>query len=324
LVNRERGIKRLMEPVIVLVGPTASGKTNLSIELAKQINGEIISADSMQVYKYMDIGTAKPDSMEMSGIKHYLIDEIPPDEEFSVAKYQELALRYIETVLNKGKMPIIVGGTGLYINSLIYNINFSDTTIDWELRESLNKEAEEKGNEYLHNKLKEIDHKAASKIHMNNTKRVIRAIEVYEGTKKPISYHQEVSRVKPSSYNFILIGLSMDREKLYERINKRVDIMFEKGLVQEVEKLIELGYDKNSVAMQALGYKEILLYLTGTISLDEAVYIIKRDSRHYAKRQMTWFRKLENIFWINTDEVGNENSVLKKIKYYIATYGIFL
>lgn len=313
-----------MQNVIVIVGPTASGKTKLSIELAKAIDGEIISADSMQVYKYMDIGTAKPDEDEMAGIRHYLIDEVYPDEEFSVARFQELAMKYIEEIIQRNKMPIIVGGTGLYINSLLYNINFSETVSDWELREELKKEAEEKGNEYLHQKLKEIDPEAASKIHMNNVKRVIRAIEVFKHTNKPISYHQEVSRQEPPGYNYIVFGLKSDREKLYERINARVDLMIERGLVDEVRKLIELGYDKNTIAMQGLGYKEMLSYLRNEMTLEEVIYILKRDTRHYAKRQITWFKRLENVCWLDIQETAEISEAIKIIKYHIASHGIFL
>ena len=311
-----------MESVLIIVVPTASGKTKLSIELAKDLNGEIISADSMQLYRFMDIGTAKPDKEEMSGIRHYLIDEVNPDVEFSVAKYQELALQYIQEVLEKGKLPIVVGGTGLYVNSLIYNINFSETIIDWEFREKLKKEAEEKGNEYLHNKLREIDQESAQKLHVNDIKRIIRAIEVYEYTKKPISYHQEISRQNPPSYNFIVIGLRMDRDKLYQRINQRVDLMMEKGLMQEVQSLIESGYDKNTVAMQGIGYKEMLAHLRGEISLEEAVDLIKVGSRHYAKRQITWFKRLENIFWIDVDEKTEAIDLVKIIHKHIASSGI--
>ncbi|HHV28678.1 tRNA (adenosine(37)-N6)-dimethylallyltransferase MiaA [Acetivibrio mesophilus] len=313
-----------MDNVIVIIGPTASGKTKLAIEIAKRTNGEIISADSMQVYKYMDIGTAKPDEKEREGIKHYLIDEVAPDEEFSVARFQELSLKYIDEILNKGKIPIVAGGTGLYINSLIYNLEFSDTICDWELRKKLADEAKEKGNEYLHNKLREIDPKAAENIHMNNVKRVIRAIEVYTHTNKPISVHQEESRKNPPKHNFILIGITMDREKLYDRINKRVDMMLENGLVREVEKLIEMGYDKSTIAMQGLGYKEILSYLKGEITLEEAAEILKRDTRRYAKRQMTWFKRIENVYWINKDEFDSDEEIIKNIKYCLATSGIFL
>lgn len=311
-----------MESVIVIVGPTASGKTKLSIELAKDINGEIISADSMQLYRFMNIGTAKPDMEEMSGIRHYLIDEVNPDVEFSVAKYQELALKYIKEILENGKRPIVVGGTGLYINSLIYNINFSETIIDWELRDKLKKEAEEKGNEYLHEKLRKIDPEASEKLHSNDIKRIIRAIEVYEYTKKPISYHQEISRQNPPQYNFIVVGLRMDRVKLYRRINQRVDLMMERGLLQEVQSLVKMGYDKNTVAMQGIGYKEILAHLRGEISLEEAVELIKKGSRHYAKRQITWFKRLENVLWVDADEGSETKDLVKIIKKYIATSGI--
>ena len=313
-----------MEPVIVIVGPTASGKTSLSIELAKRINGEIISADSMQIYRYMDIGTAKPDADEISGIKHYLIDEIYPDEEFSVAKYRELAIKYINKIIKEGRHPVIAGGTGLYINSLVYNINFSETISDWPLREQLKKESEEKGSRYLHNKLMEIDPEAAVKIHENDIKRIIRALEVFKHTNKPISLHQQLSRLEPPPYNYLIFGLRMERARLYERIEKRVDIMFEQGLVNEVRKLQKMGYEKNITAMQGLGYKEIFAYLRGEATLDEAKFIIKRDTRHYAKRQLTWFKRLENIHWMDVDEDTNIEKLVKNIEFCIASSGIFL
>lgn len=316
--DRRGGIEERMKSVIVIAGPTASGKTRLSIELAKKLDGEIISADSMQVYRHMDIGTAKPDREEMSGIRHYLIDEVPPDKEFSVAKFQELALKYVSEVLDMGKVPIIAGGTGLYINSLVYNINFSETISDWELRERLQKEAEEKGNRALYEQLKEIDPEAAARIHENDTKRIIRAIEVYTHTKQPISEHLKQSRLVPPPYRYLVFGLRMDREKLYERINRRVDRMLEKGLVDEVRKLMEMGYEKSTIAMQGLGYKEIVSYLKGEISLDEAVYIIKRDTRHYAKRQMTWFKRIEGIEWLDVDENKELQDITARI---IRIYG---
>lgn len=303
-----------MKNVIVILGPTASGKTALSVELAKEINGEIISADSMQIYKHMNIGTAKPDKIERGGIPHHLIDEAEPDEEFSVARFKELALEYIENIIKRGKVPIVAGGTGLYINSLIYNINFSETICDWEFREKLKKEAETYGNEYLYEKLKKVDPEAASKIHCNNLKRVIRALEVYEYTKLPISFHQKMSRNEPPSYNFIIFGLKMNREKLYDRINKRVDLMLQKGLIDEVKKLMEMGYDRNLVSMQGLGYKEIISHLEGEISLEEAIYILKRDTRRYAKRQMTWFRRIEGVHWIEVDGYKNSQEILENIK----------
>ncbi|MCR4434359.1 MAG: tRNA (adenosine(37)-N6)-dimethylallyltransferase MiaA [Eubacteriales bacterium] len=312
-----------MENVIVIIGPTASGKTGLSIELAKRINGEIVSADSMQVYKFMDIGTAKPDAEEMDGIPHHLISVVYPDEEFSVARYKELALNSIEQILKKGKVPIVVGGTGLYINSLIYNINFSETISDWELRERLKREAEEKGNAYLHDRLRRVDREAADRIHVNDLKRIIRALEVFEYTKKPMSSHQEASRLIPPKYGFKIIGLTMERSLLYDRINKRVDRMMEKGLLEEVKNLKRMGYHKSTVAMQGLGYKEILYYLKGIATMDEAVFLIKRDTRHYAKRQLTWFKRIENVTWFNVGEIAQEE-ILKKIKYNIASVGIIL
>lgn len=313
-----------MDLVIVIAGPTASGKTGTAIGLAKEINGEIISADSMQVYKYMDIGTAKPDIEEMAGIRHYLIDEVLPDEEFSVARFKELALKYIKEIKERGKIPIIAGGTGLYINSLIYNINFSDAVIDWELRELLKKEVEQKGNKYLYEKLCEIDPESAERIHENDVKRIIRAIEVYTHTKKTISYHRKISITRPPEHRFMVIGLDMDRQKLYERINKRVDRMLVCGLINEVKNLKTMGYDKYTVAMQGLGYKEILLYLNGELSLNEAKELLKRDTRRYAKRQLTWFRRIKEIHWINVEEFSSKLDLVENIKDYIASNGIFL
>ncbi|HEX2926593.1 MAG TPA: tRNA (adenosine(37)-N6)-dimethylallyltransferase MiaA [Ruminiclostridium sp.] len=306
-----------MNRVIVIVGPTASGKTNLSIELAKRLNGEIISADSMQIYKYMDIGTAKPTKEEMQGVKHYMIDEVPPSEDFNVVRFKELAEKYIETILEKGKQPIVAGGTGLYVSSLINNINFSETESDWELRKSLKKEAEELGPEHLHRKLQEIDPDSAEKIHPNNIKRVIRALEVYYQTCKPISYHNEVSRNIPSKYEFILIGLTMDRQALYDRINRRVDIMVQNGLVAEVKKLVDLGYSDSIISMQGIGYKEILTYLNNECTLEEAIENIKQGTRRYAKRQITWFKRINGIKWFNVDNYGNNISVTDDIFEYI-------
>lgn len=297
----------------IIAGSTATGKTQTAIELAKEINGEIISADSMQIYKFMNIGTAKPDTEEMQGIRHYLIDEIYPDEEFSVAKYKEKALYYIDKILSNGKIPIIVGGTGLYINSLIYNIDFAETICDWELREALKKEALEKGNEYIYKKLEKIDPKTAKKLHINDTKRIIRAIEVFTYTKKPMSYFNEESIKNPPKHNFVLFGLTMDREKLYERINLRVDKMIEKGLVEEVKGIINMGYDKNLNSLQGIGYKEIILYIEGNISLEEAVFIIKRNSRRYAKRQVTWFKRLPDIKWIDVLELCDVKNRIKNM-----------
>ncbi|HOJ10818.1 MAG TPA: tRNA (adenosine(37)-N6)-dimethylallyltransferase MiaA [Clostridiales bacterium] len=306
-----------MNNIIVIAGPTASGKTKVSIELAKAINGELISADSMQVYKYMDIGTAKPTIIERQGIQHYLIDEVYPNEEFSVAKYQSLAINYIKEIFYKGKIPIIAGGTGLYINSLIYNIRFSEIETDWDLRKDLLNIANEKGNEYLHNQLREFDPEAAERIHVNDVKRIIRAIEVFRATNKTMTYHQRISRSEPSPYNYLLFGLTMDRQVLYDKINKRVDLMIEKGLINEVKNLMNMGYDQSHVSMQGLGYKEILWYLKGEASLDEAVYLLKRDTRHYAKRQMTWLRKIKEIVWININEETRDKDIIQHIINFI-------
>lgn len=310
-----------MKNVIVVVGPTASGKTSLSIELAKRLNGEIISADSMQVYRMMDIGTAKPSIDEMEGIRHYLIDEVNPDVEFNVVRFKELAELYIEKIINEGKQPVVVGGTGLYISSLINNISFSQTECDQQLRNELNEQAEKYGAEYIHNKLREVDPTSADSIHPNNVKRVIRALEVYYQTQKPISYHNEISKSIPSKYNFILIGLTMDRQRLYDRIDKRVDMMIKAGLIDEVKSIIEAGYGNCQVAMQGIGYKQIIAYFNNEITQEEAIDLIKRDSRRYAKRQITWFKRIKEINWFNIDNYGNNsivNDVISLIKGNIA------
>ncbi len=305
-----------MNRVIVIVGPTASGKTNLSIELAKRMNGEIISADSMQIYKYMDIGTAKPTKEEMQDISHYLIDEVLPNEDFNVVRFKELAEKYIDYILEKGKQPIVAGGTGLYISSLINNINFSESESDWELREALKKEAEEFGTEYLHKKLQEVDPDSALSIHPNNIKRVIRALEVYYQTQKPISYHNEMSRSIPPKFQFVLVGLNMDRQVLYERINKRVDIMIQNGLVDEVKGLVDQGYADSIISMQGIGYKEILEFLRNNITLEQAIDNIKQGTRRYAKRQITWFKRIHGINWFNVDNCGNNINVINEIYEY--------
>jgi tRNA dimethylallyltransferase len=325
LVSREGTQIPSIEPVIVIVGPTASGKTKLSIELARLINASIVSADSMQIYKYMDIGTAKPDKEEMSGIKHYMIDEVYPDERFSVARYRELALGYIKKITEEGMRAIVVGGTGLYISSLVYNIDFAETVCDEGLRETLKRQAEEKGNRFLHEKLGEIDPEAAARIHENDIKRIIRAIEVYTYTKKPISEHSRMSRLTSPPYRFLLFGLNWERQKLYERINKRVDLMLEKGLIEEVERLVKMGYDKGPTAMQGIGYKEVLSYIKGERTLDETVYKLKQNTRRYAKRQMTWFRRMKEINWIDVDENSDFRALAERIvQECIATHGIIL
>lgn len=307
----------MKKPLIIIAGPTACGKTDSSIYLAKKINGEIISADSMQVYKYMDIGTAKIKKNEMQGIKHYLIDEFFPDEDFSIAKFKNLATKYIEEIYAKGKIPILVGGTGFYINSVIYNNDFKETEKHDTLRNSLAKEAKEKGNIHLHKKLLEIDEISAQKIHPNNVKKVIRAIEFFQQTGKKISQHNEEEKKKEKAYDVSFFILNMPREKLYERIDLRVNLMIENGLLKEVQSLLEKKYKKELVSMQGIGYKEIIAYLEGKISFEEAIYIIKRDTRHFAKRQLTWFKnQAEDAIWLDTNQFENtENLVNKMIEY---------
>ncbi len=287
------------KPLVVLTGPTAVGKTELSIKLAKEINGEIISADSMQVYKYMDIGSAKIMPGEMDGITHHLIDVLLPSEECSVVTFQKMAKECMEKIYKRGQIPIVVGGTGFYIQALLYDIDFEEEDEQTELREQLERLAKEKGNHFLHEKLRELDPVSADEIHENNCKRVIRALEFYEKNHFPISEHNKMQKQKESAYQSCYFVLNDKREKIYERIDKRVDIMLEKGLVDEVKKLKEMGYHKGMVSMQGLGYKEILSCLEGEISLDEAVYLIKRDSRHFAKRQLTWFRREKDVVWVD-------------------------
>ncbi|MBZ4646549.1 MAG: tRNA dimethylallyltransferase [Petroclostridium sp.] len=310
------------KPLIVIVGPTAVGKTGLSVELALKINGEIISADSMQIYKYMDIGTAKATPKERKGVKHYLLDEITPDEEFSVARYKELADRYIDEIISKGKLPIMVGGTGLYVNAVTDNIKFSETICDWDYRNQLQILAETNGNEYLHKMLEEVDPVTAQRLHTNDTRRIIRALEVYKYTGIPISRHQEESRKEPSPYKLAMIGLTMDREWLYQRINERVEIMIEQGLVNEVQKLLDMGYNKEMTSMKGLGYKEIIDYLNGETTFEQAIDILKRDTRRYAKRQLTWFRRDKRIHWIHIHKEDSKKELIEKCLKYIAEIGI--
>lgn len=300
----------MKKPLIILTGPTAVGKTELSIKLAKAVNGEIISADSMQVYKKMDIGTAKIMPEEMDGVPHYLIDVLDPREDFHVVLFQKLAKEAMETIYAKGKIPIITGGTGFYIQALLYDINFSENDGDMAYREELEQLAKEKGAEYLHQMLANIDEEAAKITHANNIKRVIRGLEFYKQTGKKISEHNEEERQKDSPYNFIYFVLNNDRQILYNRIEKRVDIMLEQGLVKEVEALYREGYDSNLVSMQGLGYKEILAYLKGECTLEEAVYVLKRDTRHFAKRQITWFKREKEITWVNKNEFASEEDIL--------------
>ena len=295
-------------PIIILTGPTAVGKTNLSIDLAKELNAEIISADSMQIYKYMDIGSAKITIDEMQGVKHYLVDEVTPDYVFSVSEFQKRADDYIQKINKDNKKVLVTGGTGLYLNSLIYNMDFAKSDANNELREKLRIELEENGIDYMHNKLKELDPEAAQRIHKNNTKRVIRALEVCLSGEKMNDFSNDLKFNE--KYNPIIIVLNREREHLYERINKRVDIMMDNGLIDEVKNLLKMGYTKDMISMQGIGYKEIIKYLDGEYTLDEAIDIIKRDSRRYAKRQLTWFRRYDDAKWFNLDEYS-DSQVLK-------------
>lgn len=295
--------------ILVLAGPTAVGKTALSIELAKKLNGEIISTDSMQIYKYMDIGSAKITTEEMDGIKHHMIDVTTPNKPFSVVDFKNMAQPIIDDLLSKDKLPILIGGTGLYINALTCNMNFTDATNDEAYRLELEELAKEHGDIYIHNMLKDIDPVSYESIHPNNRKRVIRALEVYKVTNKPFSSFNAGEDFYKSKYDVHYYVLNMDREKLYQRINKRVDIMFEKGLLNECIKLKENGYNSLMQAMQGIGYKEVLMYLENSISLEEATEMIKQGSRNYAKRQLTWFRKDPRAIFLNKDELSDEEII---------------
>lgn len=294
------------QKVIVICGPTASGKTKLSIELAKKINGEIVSCDSMQIYKDMSIGTAKPTEEEMQNIKHYLIDCISPEIRYSVADYKKQAMEYIKEISEKGKVPIIVGGTGLYVESLIYNIEYNEIKTDLKYREELEKVAQEEGLEKLYEKALKIDEKATKKISNNDKKRIFRILEIYHTTGKTKTKLEEESRKNKPEYEFLLFGLTMDREKLYERINLRVDNMMQDGLVQEVKELLN-KYEELPTAIQGLGYKEVVEYLKGDTSKEEMIEKIKLETRRYAKRQLTWFRKYNNLTWLNAQNDLQDN-----------------
>ncbi len=301
-------------PMIILTGPTAVGKTDLSIQLAKAMNGEIISADSMQVYRHMDIGSAKVTPEEMDGVPHHLIDVLEPEEEFNVVVFQKLAKEALTGIYERGHIPIIVGGTGFYIQALLYDIDFTENDGDTAIRRELEKLAQTQGAGCLHQMLQEIDPESAAAIHQNNVKRVIRAIEFYRQTGKKISLHNEQEREKQSPYQFLYYVLDTDRKTLYERIDRRVDLMMEHGLVDEVKHLADMGCTRDMVSMQGLGYKEILDYLSGEIPLEEAVYILKRDTRHFAKRQITWFKRERDVRWLELEQFQNDR---KKVLEYI-------
>lgn len=298
------------KPMIILTGPTAVGKSALSVELAKKINGAVISADSMQVYRHMDIGSAKVMPEEMQGITHYMIDELEPDEEFHVVRFTTMAKEYLKEIYAAGKIPIIAGGTGFYIQALLYDIDFTEQQCDEAYRRQLEEQAKEHGAGYLHEMLRKVDPASAEAIHANNVKRVIRALEFYHLSGQKISEHNETERQKQSPYNFAYFVLNDERAKLYERIDKRVDAMIEAGLVNEVQKLKDMGCSREMVSMQGLGYKEILAYLDGEYTLEEAVYIIKRETRHFAKRQLTWFKRERDVIWLDKQTFGYDDAAI--------------
>lgn len=312
----------MKEPLIVLTGPTAAGKTALSVKLAKAIGGEIISADSMQVYKYMDIGTAKIRPEEMEGIPHYLVDVLDPDESFNVVVFQQMALEAMERIRNNGHIPIIVGGTGFYIQAVLNNIDFKDNDDDTSYRHSLEAMADAGEGDNLYAMLREVDPEAAEKIHFHNIKRIIRALEYYHQTGQKISEHNAQESTKQSPYNFAYFVLNQPRELLYQRIDRRVDDMLAQGLVEEVRKLRDRGYTRDMVSMQGLGYKEILAYLDQELTLEEAVYILKRDTRHFAKRQLTWFKRERDVLWMDQSHYDSREAILADMIHILRQKGI--
>ena len=299
------------KPLIILAGPTAVGKTALSIRLAKETGAEIISADSMQVYRGMDIGSAKITKEEMAGVPHYLVDVLEPEEDFNVVRFQNMAKDAAAEIWSKGKIPLVVGGTGFYIQALLYDIDFTENDGDESYRRELEKKAsDEQGALELYEMLRNTDPKSAQEIHPRNIKRIIRALEFYRQTGKKISEHNEIQRQKESPYNYAYFVLNDERGRLYERIDRRVDLMMEQGLLEEVRALRERGVRKDSTAMQGLGYKELYAYLDGEYPLDEAVRIIKRDTPHFAKPQITWFKRQKNVVWADRSVIGQDNEKL--------------
>lgn len=312
-MNQEQENKKDTRPkLIILTGPTAVGKTNLSIRLAKAVGGEIISADSMQVYKHMDVGSAKITREEMEGIPHHLIDILEPFEDFNVVAFQDYCVRAMEEIHSRGHVPILVGGTGFYIQAVLRDIDFTENEDDTTYRRALAEIAEKSGPQTLHDMLREVDEASAEAIPAGNVKRVIRALEYYKLTGEPISVHNERERARENAYNACYFVLNDDRDKLYERIDKRVDLMLKQGLVDEVKHLKDMGCKRGQTGMQGLGYKEILDFLDGDCTLEEAVYLIKRDTRHFAKRQLTWFRREKDVIWLNRPEFpGGDEDILK-------------
>lgn len=312
-------------PLVILTGPTAVGKTALSIALAKAIGGEIISADSMQVYRRMDIGSAKITPEETEGVPHHLIDVLEPNQEFNVVVFQELAKRAAADIYSRGHIPVVVGGTGFYIQALVYDIDFTENDEDTALRRSLEDQARREGAEVLYERLRAVDPESCESIHAHNIKRVIRAIEFYEKTGKKISDHNREQRQNESPYNFAYFVLNDSRTRIYERINERVDLMMAQGLEAEVRALRESGCQRDMVSMQGLGYKELLSCLEGEISQEEAVYLIKRDTRHFAKRQLTWFRREKEVIWIDKTVFDhNSQRMLDFMQDFLREKGIIL
>mgnify|MGYP005750126543 FL=1 len=300
----------MKRPLIILAGPTAVGKTALSVRLAKRINAEIISADSMQVYRYMDIGSAKIRPEEMDGVPHHLVDVLDPKEDFNVVRFQQMAKDAAREIWAKGRIPLVVGGTGFYIQALLYDIDFTENDGDIVYRQELEKIAREKGGEYLHTLLEAVDPQASTTIHPNNIKRMIRALEFHRQTGGKISEHNEKERAKESPYNYAYFVLTDERGRLYERIDKRVDLMLGEGLEDEVRFLREQGVKRGATAMQGLGYKEIYAYLEGECTLEEAVRVIKRDTRHFAKRQLTWFKREKDVIWADRSLLGGDDAIM--------------
>lgn len=300
-----------MQKVVVICGPTASGKTALSIELAKKINGEIVSADSMQIYDEMNIGTAKPDKEEMQGIKHYLIGNIKPTQRYSVSEFKKDAIASIEEIISKNKMPIVVGGTGLYVNSLVYGIDYPEIETNLKYRKQLEQEVLEKGLQYLYDRAVEIDKEAMKNISPNDKKRILRVLEIYKETGKTKTEIEKESRKNGIPYDYRIFAINMPRDILYDKINKRVDIMLEKGLIQEVEELYKKYGEKLLTSMQAIGYKEVVEYLKGNCSKEEMIEKVKMETRRYAKRQLTWFKKIENVYWLDgLNEIQNNVKII--------------
>ncbi len=318
-------MKAIKRPLVILTGPTAVGKTTLSIALAKAIGGEIISADSMQVYRHMDIGSAKIMPEEMEGVPHHLIDVLEPAEEFNVVVFQKLAKQAVEEIYSRGHIPILVGGTGFYIQALVYDIDFTENNEDTALRQALEEQARREGADVLYERLRAVDPESCESIHAHNIKRVIRAIEFYEKTGKKISDHNREQRQNDSPYHFAYFVLTDSRDKIYQRIDERVDLMMAHGLMEEVRALRDRGCRRDMVSMQGLGYKELLACLEGEISLEEAVYLIKRDTRHFAKRQLTWFRREKEVIWVDKTVYDHDSQkMLMCMQDFLREKGIIL